>query len=365
MEKYQDIEDKTDDSFCRQQERHTNSISLIKLLAAFQVMFGHIKAHLLLSVPAPVNAIIGYFKGVPIFFVLSGFLIWNSVYRSKDYRSYIKKRFWRIYPELWACIVVEIISILIFYNGWNVRDLSLFAISQGSILQFWTPKSLRAYGCGTPNGTLWTICVTIQFYVFSWGMYKALQNKNRCTWLAYIILGITISIIGEKVAQYSNHEIIVKLYDLTLFRYGWLFLIGMFVAEYSKEIMPIISNHFYVPLLLGLVPYFFHFDLNAGYGVFSNTLMVLGLLGFAYEFPKLAVEPDVSYSIFLYHMIIVNIAISVGWTGIWGYGILVVVISCLLAYISTMIIGSWSAKQKSCYNKAAHEDLKKKVYLNP
>ena len=41
----------------------------------------------------------------------------------------------------------------------------LFIFCQSSIFQFWTPNFLRGYGCGTPNGSLWTIGILIQFYI--------------------------------------------------------------------------------------------------------------------------------------------------------------------------------------------------------
>ena len=77
-----------------------NCFNLIRLLAALQVAYGHIIEHLELSIPSVVTDIFWFFRGVPVFFALSGYLIWNSVGRSKSFSQYIKKRFWRIFPEL-------------------------------------------------------------------------------------------------------------------------------------------------------------------------------------------------------------------------------------------------------------------------
>lgn len=124
----------------------SNCLSLIKLLAAFQVMIGHLIAHLELPFPKAIGTALSFYNGVPIFFIVSGFLIWLSIGRSVSYGYYIRKRFWRIYPELWCAVVIEIISIIIFYRGWNPKDLLAFTFTQGTILQFWTPDSLRGYG---------------------------------------------------------------------------------------------------------------------------------------------------------------------------------------------------------------------------
>lgn len=73
--------------------RKTNCINLIRLIAALQVMYGHIIVHMEIPNYEIINRVFGYFLGVPIFFILSGFLIWNSIERSKSYLEYIKKEF--------------------------------------------------------------------------------------------------------------------------------------------------------------------------------------------------------------------------------------------------------------------------------
>ena len=66
------------------QSIQNNSLSLFKLIAALQVMFGHIIEHLEIGVPQWISQIFGIFQGVPIFFTLSGFLIWFSIDRSEN-----------------------------------------------------------------------------------------------------------------------------------------------------------------------------------------------------------------------------------------------------------------------------------------
>mgnify|MGYP003526174561 CR=1 FL=1 len=62
-----------------------NSLNLIRLLAAFSIMYGHARVHMGVSVPEILNRVIDVFHGVPIFFILSGYLLWNSVGRSKSF----------------------------------------------------------------------------------------------------------------------------------------------------------------------------------------------------------------------------------------------------------------------------------------
>lgn len=325
---------------------HNNCFSFIKLLAAFQVMFGHLVEHLALPCPSWIVTIVTYFRGVPIFFGISGFLIWLSIKRSTSYVGYLKKRFWRIYPELWVCVIIEVMTVVILYHDWSIKHVVVFAVTQGTIAQFWTPGSLRGYGCGTPNGTLWTICVMIQFYIIAWFVYRLFHKRKWLIWIVGFVVLVLASAGGELIVAKLGLEAIDKLYNQTIIRYCWIFFIGCFIAEFEDKIIPILSKFWYAFLIMGIVIYFVKFDVFAGYWCIWSVLLVSGLIGFAYRYPKLTVKPDISYGLFLYHMIIVNIFITMGWLGDWGYAIVVLLISLLCAYVSTVTIGRWSVRKK-------------------
>lgn len=326
--------------------RTDNCLSFIKILAAIQVMFGHCVEHLELPVPDWISVLIGYFRGVPIFFIISGFLIWFSMERSSSYSVYIKKRFWRIYPELWLAVIIEIITILLLYHGWNIRHLVAFTITQGSFFQFWTPDSLRGYGCGTPNGTLWTICVMIQFYIIAWPIRTIMHKKKWTIWLIGFIACLGISGLGQLVFEKIGSGILLKLFEQTVLRYLWLFYMGCFIAEYSDKAIPVLKRIWYLLLIIGIVPYITGIDLFVGYYVLWSLLLVAGLIGFAYRFPQLSIHSDISYGLFLFHMIVVNIFISVSWIGNWWNALAALLISGLCAYVSYVTVGKWASRRK-------------------
>jgi peptidoglycan/LPS O-acetylase OafA/YrhL len=310
-------------------------------------MFGHLIEHLEL----PGNEIVfhaSYFlRGVPIFFVISGFLIWFSISRSKSYKNYLLKRFWRIYPELWIAVIVEIAVVMILYRGWNIKHLLIFAITQGTVFQFWTPDSLRGYGVGTPNGTLWTIGVMVQFYVIAWLFYKLMKNRKIQTWLLGFALAFGLSYgVGYITHDILQIEIVGKLYDQTVIRYFWLFFIGMFIAEFKEEILPLLIKYWYTLLITALIFFWSGWDLLSGYYLFWSGFLTAGLIGFAYRFPYLSLKPDISYGIFLYQMIVVNVFVNYWLIGKWIYAFAVAMITIMCAYISTVTIGKWSARQR-------------------
>lgn len=325
--------------------KQNNCLNLFKLIAALQVMYGHIIVHLGISSHPYFDKVFGIFLGVPIFFTLSGFLVWFSIERTakqEGYQKYIRKRFRRIYPEMWVAIAVEITVMCILYHEWNVRDTALFALTQSTFLQFWTPNSLRGYGCGTPNGSLWTMCVTIQFYLIAWSIYKLMKNRNWLVWVITFIASILVSELGNFTVGLFHNEILIKLYGQTIIRYLWLFLLGMGLACFYDKVIPFCTKWWPVLLFTGGIVSIGGFDLSAGYGIFKTLFVILAIIGFSYRYPELKLKNDISFGVFIYHMTIVNIMITFGWTGRFIHLLIAFTASCILGYISTITIGKYS-----------------------
>lgn len=331
----------------RQSFSKPNCLNLIRIIAAFQVMLGHLIEHLELPINDTIFCITYFFRGVPIFFTLSGFLMWFSIGKAKSYKQYLRKRFWRIYPELWMAIFIELIVLIVLYHGWDLKSMMLFILGQGTIFQFWTPDSLRMYGVGTPNGTLWTMSVMIQFYIIVWFFYKIMVSRKLMTWVIGFAISFIISLgINCVTHEVIGKELIVKLYDQTFIKYFWLFYIGMFIAEFRKQLLPILQKFWYLCLIIAIIFFWIKFDLFSGYYLGWSVFLVAGLIGFAYQFPKLDISPDISYGVFLYHMTIVNIFVNFGWIGNWFYTIPIIIVTVILAYTSTITIGKISLSKK-------------------
>ena len=313
-----------------------NCIAFIKLIASFQVMLVHIINHFDLPINQTVYNVIYYFRGVPIFFCLSGFLIFFSIKRTQSFCLYSKKRFLRIYPELWFAVIIEILSILIlFKNKISYIKLFLFALAQGTIFQFWTPSFLRNFGVGVPNGSLWTICVIIQFYFVAWFLYRLMNNKKLKTWIILFCLLVVLNLLLNYCIK--NYIFIQKLYNQSIFNYLWIFYIGMFCANYFDIIIDFLKRYFVVFLIISFIIYFTKFDVLIGnYYLIWSLFLVIGLIGFSYKYFFINIKVDISYGIFLYHMIIVNIFYILNLKS-WIYVPLIFIITIALSYLSLLI----------------------------
>ena len=328
-----------------------NCLNTIRLLAAIQVVYMHTLSHLKIEMPATamgkaVDFIINFFDGVPIFFTLSGFLIWHSIGRSHSFGQYFKKRFWRIYPELWLAVAIEMIAVIILYNKpFNWGEFGLFGVTQSTIFQFWTPEFLRDYGCGCPNGSLWTICVLIQFYFFAYFIYKILHGKKDYKWIIAIAVSVAIACLTPVINSYIP-ETVAKLYKNTLVPYLWLFLTAAYIAEKREVFMPFIKKYWWIFIIMAAVLNITRFDIKAGYYLLGTITLFAGLLGASYIFHTTNIRTDISYGIYIYHMTVVNALIALNYTkSLWLLPI-VVAFTCVLAYISTKTIGKLSMNAK-------------------
>ena len=334
-----------------------NSINALRILAAFQVMWGHIVEHLEISLPKvfgytlekAISWVLYFFNGVPIFFFLSGFLIYISIENKNSARSYYRNRFIRIYPELWAGVIVEIVCIIIFLNPIVWKELFAFAFTQATVLQFWTPDSLRGFGCGTPNGSLWTICVLIQFYVIAWPA-KRVTKRIADKPIIWVALEVIFMIIGAATSFISSivPVIVYKLYCQTLIQYFWIFWLGMLVANFRDYLIPVLSKHWHFFGLGAIALRLFPYDFMArNFRIVFTTLCLLTVIGMSYRFLKIRVKNDISYALFIYHMIVVNVFIELGfYKNIYSLS-LCVILSVVLALLSTKMIGNKISRLKT------------------
>lgn len=329
--------------------RQPNSFNTIRLLAAMQVLFGHLTVQYDFAQElTPVTGILSLFPGVSIFFMLSGFLIWNSIEHSGSYRQYLTKRILRIYPELWISVVLEAILLLIFLpDRIPLLEFALFLFGQATVFQFWKPDFIRSFGCGTPNGSLWTIPVMALFYLVAWWYHKLLHGRKKSLWAIHIAAAMIIGVLARNSAGILP-DVLYKLLRYSLIPHFWLFLIAMFLAENVEKVLPFLKKYWLFFVSAALIFRACSIEIEIGYfDVFEAVFLFSGWLGFAYRYPMMNIKRDISYGIYLFHMLVVNTILTVrgnacGWPAVG----MTIVISCILAWASSHMAEFWNRHLK-------------------
>lgn len=282
--------------------RH-NNFDLLRLIAAVQVATSHTLAHFFDMHSAMLEAI----PGVPVFFVISGYLVSKSYERS-SLSSYAVNRALRIFPGLWVCLAVSIAIASMW--GVSFAHAGSWIVGQATFVQFYNPPFLRDFGVGVLNGCLWTIPVELQFYLAVPLIYFAIKT-TRGLILAILVCAVVNCLYanwGESFAQ--------KLVGVTLPIYLYMFLMGVllqknmgFIDRYLKGRLPLWIGVYLIVALGGHIA-----GLRAG-GNFVNPVqaMALAMLVISAAHAKpVTLKYDLSYGIYLYHMPVVNLLLESG-----------------------------------------------------
>jgi peptidoglycan/LPS O-acetylase OafA/YrhL len=332
-----------------------NNFDLIRLLAALQVVYCHTTHHLKVDhgIGDPtLSYVINWFQGVPIFFTISGFLISRSWERSTDIRDYAKKRALRIYPALWLQLAVGIALATVFGEITRTVVMSkgfyLWVAAQVSFLQFYNPDFLRGFGNGALNGSVWTIPVELGFYIAIPVIYRLVIARSNRLWADCQLAALALVSFAYwfYLSTYADGQSrLVKLQLVTPFPHIYMFLFGVIAQRNFERLLPFIENQIITWLVLFSV-YMTMFNPWGREYLSPSPAAVLGgrallavtALSFAFSWRSLAErllrENDISYGIYLYHGLIINVLLELGWTGQQSQVGFVFAITAVLATLS-------------------------------
>jgi peptidoglycan/LPS O-acetylase OafA/YrhL len=287
---------------------------------------------------------------VPIFFFISGYLIIKSL-RNNNYKlkNFFYNRVLRIYPGLYFCFFITIISVIIsqyFKNiDINYYQLFLWLATQLSFFQIYNPDFLRGYGVGVINGSLWTISVEIQFYLLTFFICIILSKYKKLLILIFclcIFLNIINAVLNEKLVFFS------KLFNYSFLPWLYMFLWGCYLESNKKLQKKLIKCNIFIILIIFFILNYFSTQLNVFRGL-TNALnplefFFLSIIIFKIAYMKIKISQnflnknDISYGIYLYHMPVVNFLIYNNISGSYFSFMICLILTMLLAIISWKLI---------------------------
>ncbi|MDP9049090.1 MAG: acyltransferase [Bacteroidota bacterium] len=323
-----------------------NNFDLLRILAATQVVIFHSVMYLHLAHPPGYNIFL-YFAGVPMFFTMSGYLISASYERNTDLKNYVRNRIFRIYPALWFCIFLTIVTAIIF-GGINFLNLQapLWLISQmaGGI---YTPGFLKHYGIGAYNSSLWTIPVELQFYIVLPILYylinrffirsKASNMPFYLAWGMFFVIGLALRTKFPNILE--DHEFgAAKLFRYSFIPHFYLFLAGVILQRLNASKWPIIAGKALYWVAFYILFCYFVPQTTAIIDLASTLILAMFTISLAYTLPglshKLLKGNDISYGVYIYHGLIINILVQKHYTGDWKYVGIVLPAAIIIALFS-------------------------------
>ncbi len=348
--------------------RH-NNFDLLRLFAASQVAYIHIAENLQVELTGwllTLKEALNYFPGVPIFFVISGFLISASLDRNPDLRNYAINRFLRIYPGLWVSTLVTLLLLLFFGNNvWHAinasGDNAFYIVSkwlgaQLTIGQFYNPHAIKSnYGVGHLNGSLWTIPVELQFYIvlpaLAYMLWRGMSGRTQNIRL-FSFCGLLYCASWFYQTHVSNlldySENLALIFKVSLIPYLYMFALGIIMQRNLDAVKNMLTGKglFWLVVYLAIAWILKQaFDIRVGTNMpnlLSMTILAIAVISLAFTRPQISERAlkgnDISYGTYVYHMIVANLAFELGYRGTTAALWIVLLVTYLIAIASWVVV---------------------------
>lgn len=309
---------------------YQNSLNAIRMIAAFNVFFKHYCVHYAHDWMGSILYKIAFsIPNVPIFFAISGFLLyqsWCSNKKKGNTNSYFFiTKVLRIFPSLWIAFFFTTIMLLVLgvidFHTLKTFDFLIWCISQLTIFQFYNPDFLRGYGVGVVNGSLWTLSVVCQYYIISIFIFISLDYFDKRGYGKFFLVSLLIfSAIARILVLWffpekNNISMILRMFVLNSL---FFFLIGMFIRYFFNYFLlllnwKVVSFLFLMWIVFINLSEYFSWETGNKIMPFFVWPIILIAFIFAYKFPNLLSffkKYNLSYGIFIWHMLFLNFAIE-------------------------------------------------------
>lgn len=296
------------------QLKHNNNFDLLRLLAACQVVAMHASEWLKLPFSHSVSSFLPLFPGVPIFFVISGFLIPASFNSSRSVTHYFSKRALRIFPGMWAnlalILTMMIFAAVIVNYKHLIAWIGIVAGTGSTTLAstfIYAPFAWNSTLPFFPGGVLWTITIELGFYLLAPLLFA---TRGWLLWVVVITAGVA-SYACEWWQQTWLQSGFVKF--VLVAPYLWIFLLGSVAFLTWDRIRRVFEGRAVVWFVV-YVSYSYFVDQIPDYQnlTVANTVQIVLLacvvLSAAHTAPSMAKAlrgNDISYGVYLYHMPVV------------------------------------------------------------
>ena len=284
-------------------------------------LFAHIQILRAIAVAMVVGFHMGWpgfsfgYLGVDIFFVISGFLMFQiySELESNRIRSFYFRRLKRLLP---AYLFVSLVTTLVFFlvilpfERVSLVTQNLYANFLISNFYYWTENQYFVSGGLRPLLTFWSLALELQFYLIFPIVFIILKKYNKLFFLiilfsvllhillylispetAFFILPARLweFLIGTTIAVKMNSQIVNAYFGSRIFHLASLLMILLVVLfPFAKDMQAFYSNFIVVVITSFLLKIGFALGENRGF--MRRILLMVG---------------KYSYSIYLVHLPII------------------------------------------------------------
>lgn len=174
------------------------------------------------------------FYGVPLFFIISGFVIFMTVNKVKSTPEFIYRRFIRLYPTFWICMIVTFLGV----NYWGLlpKLFTNWKDALFNLMMFY--RNLQMFtDIKDVDGAYWSLLPELRFYFLIVLVLFFKQIKN-IKWVGLVWLVLIV------IENYFYHIRILGIFiDL---QYGGFFMAGILFYKIAVDNENTFWNHLFI-----------------------------------------------------------------------------------------------------------------------
>lgn len=357
-----------------------NCFDILRYWGSLSIMLLHFSGYMMIRMGSEaytlslhkMREVVSYYPGLVILFMISGFFGAWSLEKAGSVKVFLKKKAVRIFPELWICMAIMLlIGILLLGTGVFGKSVLGWILIQGIGISF-TPGTLKTFGTGSFNGTLWTIFVQIQFYLILSVTWKFVKERiSKKTWI-FILFPVLIILNVLSWCLNGHWKLMDMAIERSIIPYLLWFAIGVFGYLFREDLEKSLKIALCPLILTYAVCMFFYRNVpsdslffriwECGYytGVIRSvlcgfTFLALGIRCVSFV-PAVRFGANISYELFLYHWIMLNIILHLDLYDKWGWGwclVLFLLGTVILSVVSKMLLKAFSLEKNKNVEKNA------------
>lgn len=290
---------------------------------------------------------------VNVFFIVSGYLIFNSLRYSSSATNYVWKRILRLFPALFIVLFLTLFAIAFVYAGRSIFTESSF--------YSYLPNNLTLYNAQfivkgvfeqnpyptTINGSLWSLCYEFTMYIIILVFFPVRKNKK----LTAVLLSLLylLFLYGYFLGPPEFVNILIKAINLDplLFcKLGIFFFAGSLLSFFPLN--KINKNYISISLVVLLfIAITYNRYIIASF-VFLPILILLIGTSFSHYLEYIPSKiGDISYGTYIYGFVVQQILMNYLNLNPLGLILISLPITYLFAYFSWHLIESTTLRYKN------------------
>jgi peptidoglycan/LPS O-acetylase OafA/YrhL len=299
---------------------------------------------------------------VKAFFIISGFLIFQSLERSRSYTDYLWKRILRLFPALLVMGIFILLVIALFLYKSDVpilenysfltyfpRVLSLFFL-QGNIDGVFQDLPYQ-----TINGSLWTLCYEFSMYITISILFFVKNRRWRFYFLA--LLFIIFFLLMNLYPAFLNKRLfsLLEMNSYNFYDLGIFFVAGALLTYVNFKATKIQKILFYVFIVIIILSVFFRFYSIAKYLFLPYIIIYFGVSSTPVINKIGTTIGDTSYGIYIYGWFVQQFLLETFQLATYPLMIFSLLITFVLGYASWHLVEKRALTYKNFFQKTQND----------